>query len=220
MGLLSPPPHPPPLRGCSPPPPPRPQTGIPRGGRRGNDPSTAALALSSRPPRAPTLRPAASGDRFAPARGHFSSIRPWQRLNGARRGRVPAAPPRAAPGLPRPPGARRWQPGHSCPPGSRGHNWPSVRSPQVGQGPGTPARRRWCCPRQQAPEAPLRTRRRDDRGPSPRRGSSQSLETGEGAAEKAMPPALRCALRPGQGASPVPLAAARMNPFCNLHAQQ
>lgn len=64
------------------PPSPHLRAGMPQGGRGGNDPSTAALPLSSHPQPAPT----ASGDRFAPARGHFSSIRPWQRLNGARLG--------------------------------------------------------------------------------------------------------------------------------------
>lgn len=52
-------------------------------------------------------------------------------MNGARRGRVPAAPQRPAPGLPRRPRAHRWQPGRSCPPGSRG-----PQSAQCSQPPG------------------------------------------------------------------------------------
>lgn len=67
-------------------------------------------------------------------------------------GRVPAAPsrPRAQMAAP---SAAAWR--------VRGVTIGAVFAmPQVGQGPGTPARHRWYRPRQQAPETPLRTPKR------------------------------------------------------------
>lgn len=74
-------------------------------------PDSCAPTTKPPPPRPPPppLRlpppPSASGDRFAPVRGHFSSIRLWQRLNGARGGRVlaphPPRHPQAPPAAPR-----------------------------------------------------------------------------------------------------------------------
>lgn len=49
--------------------------------------------------------------------------------------------------------------------------------PQVGQGPGTPARRRWYRLRQQAPETPLRTPKRVRRQESLTLGGRRPLPT-------------------------------------------
>lgn len=78
--------------------------GMPRGRRCGNDPATAAL---------PEKQPPLPGRRRLRRQvrtcwGHFSSIRPWQRLNGAREGASP--PPRAA-------RVHRWQPRAQLPGG-------------------------------------------------------------------------------------------------------
>lgn len=66
-------------------------------------------------------------------------------------------PGRARPRLAEPPACTDGSPGRSCPAGARSHNRRSVRNAPGWAGPGTPARRRWYPPRQQAPETPLRT---------------------------------------------------------------
>lgn len=78
--------------------------GMPGGRCCGNDPATAAL---------PEKQPPLPGRRRLRRQvrtcwGHFSSIRPWQRLNGAREGASPA--PQAA-------RVHRWQPGAQLPGG-------------------------------------------------------------------------------------------------------
>lgn len=78
--------------------------GMPQGRHCGNDPATAAL---------PEKQPPLPGRRRLRRQvrtcwGHFSSIRPWQRLNGAREGASPS--PRAS-------RAHRWQPRAQLPSG-------------------------------------------------------------------------------------------------------
>lgn len=107
-------------------------------------------------------------------------------MNGARRGRgsrpLPA-PPGAFPGGPEhtdgiPRAAARRARG--------GHNPPSVRSPQVGQGAGHTCAAQMVSPAAAGTGAPPGTGRWGgrERGPAPGGGSFRSLESGEGATEK------------------------------------
>ena len=126
-------------------------------------------------------------------------------------------------GLPRRPGARRWQSERSCQPGSRGPQSAQCSQPsgwtggvgEGGGGTGTPARHRWCRLRQQAPKILQGPGGGTRAGPPHRkevpfwlgiwgRGHGES-GTSAGTKPRPRPCPLPCAS--GQVTSPVPLAA-------------